>query len=194
MSSYVEPLSHSTAMVTSIGGLVIECSTIAAALFLLHVFIKQGPGKLRVRMLLGMVSSDFLLGCVHFYFQNATARSKPLTRKKRNQSGGVHTQCSVSRGQTSSKKYSDLRELASFGGRLNVFSLLTVYLCVSPKGCSRVFPHLGPLFSTLVDHHDLPRYTRLTQVPYEPLYHFHRQVLVRRTHSYLDHFFRTCWK
>ena len=50
------------AITSSIGAMVIECLTVVASLYLLRPLSKQGLTKLRVRLLFGMVFSDFLLG------------------------------------------------------------------------------------------------------------------------------------
>ncbi len=48
--------------INSIGSSVIAGSTILAALYLLVSLVRQGRGKLRVRLLVGMVISDVLVG------------------------------------------------------------------------------------------------------------------------------------
>lgn len=50
------------ARINAIGSSVITSITIAASVYLFVVLSRQGRGKLRVRLLLGMVISDFLLG------------------------------------------------------------------------------------------------------------------------------------
>jgi hypothetical protein len=52
------------AKINAYGSTVIAASTIVAASYLLITLFKQGRGKLRVRLLIGMVSSDLLLGYV----------------------------------------------------------------------------------------------------------------------------------
>jgi hypothetical protein len=47
---------------TAVGALVIEALTIICALYLIWSLSKQGWGKVRVRLLLGMVASDLMLG------------------------------------------------------------------------------------------------------------------------------------
>jgi len=48
--------------INAIGGVTISALTLAAASYLLVSLWSQGRGKLRVRLLLGMVLSDVLLG------------------------------------------------------------------------------------------------------------------------------------
>jgi len=48
--------------INGIGGVAISGMTLIAATYLLISLWKQGRGKLRVRLLLGMVISDLLLG------------------------------------------------------------------------------------------------------------------------------------
>ena len=48
--------------INAIGGLVISALTLIAAVYLWLSLWRQGRGKLRVRLLLGMVISDVLLG------------------------------------------------------------------------------------------------------------------------------------
>lgn len=50
--------------INTIGGLIISALTLVAATYLLVSLWNQGKGKLRVRLLMGMVISDLLLGCV----------------------------------------------------------------------------------------------------------------------------------
>jgi hypothetical protein len=57
-------LSPTVAKVASIGALVIESLTVVCAGYLLAVLLRRGYNKLRVKMLLGMVISDVLLGLV----------------------------------------------------------------------------------------------------------------------------------
>lgn len=52
----------SIALTSAIGAMVIESLTILGSLYLLFPLSKQGMTKLRVRLLFGMVLSDFLLG------------------------------------------------------------------------------------------------------------------------------------
>ncbi|KAK8861433.1 hypothetical protein IAR55_002252 [Kwoniella newhampshirensis] len=55
-----------TATVTATGGAVVSGLTLIAAIYLLISLWRQGRGKLRVRLLVGMVISDILLGVVVF--------------------------------------------------------------------------------------------------------------------------------
>ena len=48
--------------INAVGGTVISALTLAAASYLLFSLWRQGTGKLRVRLLIGMVVSDLLLG------------------------------------------------------------------------------------------------------------------------------------
>jgi hypothetical protein len=48
--------------INAIGGTILSASTIIAAAYLLLSLARQGRGKLRVRLLLGMVISDLVLG------------------------------------------------------------------------------------------------------------------------------------
>jgi hypothetical protein len=48
--------------INTIGGLIISALTLVAATYLLVSLWNQGKGKLRVRLLMGMVISDLLLG------------------------------------------------------------------------------------------------------------------------------------
>lgn len=52
----------STALVTSIGALVIEIFTTFSAAFLILPLLRQGVRRLRTKLLLGMVISDLALG------------------------------------------------------------------------------------------------------------------------------------
>jgi hypothetical protein len=47
---------------TAIGAAVISGSTLVSSLYLLWSLLRKGRGKLRVRLLLGMVISDLILG------------------------------------------------------------------------------------------------------------------------------------
>ncbi|WRT65521.1 uncharacterized protein IL334_002466 [Kwoniella shivajii] len=57
-------MTFTTTQINATGGSVISGLTIIAALYLLISLVKQGRGKLRVRLLLGMVVSDLILGMV----------------------------------------------------------------------------------------------------------------------------------
>lgn len=48
--------------INAIGVCVIASSTVISAAYLLGTLAKQGRGKLRVRMLLGMIASDLMIG------------------------------------------------------------------------------------------------------------------------------------
>ena len=50
--------------INAVGGVIISALTLVAASYLLFSLWSQGRGKLRVRLLLGMVISDVLLGWV----------------------------------------------------------------------------------------------------------------------------------
>lgn len=50
--------------ITTIGGLAISALTILSALYLLYSLISHGRGKLRVRLLIGIVVSDMSVGLV----------------------------------------------------------------------------------------------------------------------------------
>jgi len=50
--------------INSIGQTVITTLTIIGSTYLLYALLRQGHGKLRVRLLLGMIFGDLLLGCV----------------------------------------------------------------------------------------------------------------------------------
>ncbi len=56
------PLSPEASRVAAWGALVIVCLTMLGAGYLGYALIKRGSGKLRVKILLGMVMSDALLG------------------------------------------------------------------------------------------------------------------------------------
>lgn len=56
------PMSTNYTKINAIGGTIISSSTIIAAAYLLWSLARQGRGKLRVRLLLGMVISDLILG------------------------------------------------------------------------------------------------------------------------------------
>lgn len=49
-------------LINAIGSIVISAITLTSALYLLVLLHRQGKGKLRVRLLVGMVVSDLLLG------------------------------------------------------------------------------------------------------------------------------------
>jgi uncharacterized membrane-anchored protein len=51
-----------TAMISSIGALVIELLTVISAAYLVYPLCRQGASKLRTKYLLGMVISDVALG------------------------------------------------------------------------------------------------------------------------------------
>ena len=51
-----------TAMISSIGAIVIEVLTVVSALYLLRPLYRQGVSKLRTKYLIGMVASDAALG------------------------------------------------------------------------------------------------------------------------------------
>lgn len=51
-----------TAMISSIGAIVIEVLTIVSALYLFRPLHRQGVVKLRTKYLIGMVASDAALG------------------------------------------------------------------------------------------------------------------------------------
>ena len=48
--------------VTAVGDTVISGLTVVGSLYLMWSLAKKGTGKLRVRLLVGMVMSDFFLG------------------------------------------------------------------------------------------------------------------------------------
>ena len=50
------------AYINAVGSTVISAMTFISALWLVIQLVRQGRGKLRVRLLLGMMSSDLLLG------------------------------------------------------------------------------------------------------------------------------------
>ncbi len=61
--SFIDQLTQAQwARINAIGSTVITATTIGASIYLFVVLVRQGRGKLRVRLLLGMVTSDFLLG------------------------------------------------------------------------------------------------------------------------------------
>lgn len=51
-----------TAMISSIGAIVIEVLTVVSALYLFRPLHRQGIVKLRTKYLIGMVASDVALG------------------------------------------------------------------------------------------------------------------------------------
>lgn len=52
------------ARVNAIGAISLACATLVAGMYLLISIARQGHGKLRVRLLLGMVASDLVLGAI----------------------------------------------------------------------------------------------------------------------------------
>ena len=50
--------------INAVGSSAISGSTVIAGLYLFFCLIRQGTGKLRTRLLLGMVTSDVLIGLV----------------------------------------------------------------------------------------------------------------------------------
>ena len=61
MSVKVDPY---YARINAIGAISLACATLIAGMYLLISIGKQGHGKLRVRLLLGMVASDLVLGAI----------------------------------------------------------------------------------------------------------------------------------
>ncbi|WWC68808.1 uncharacterized protein I206_102743 [Kwoniella pini CBS 10737] len=57
-------MTFTVTQINATGASVISGLTLIAAAYLLWSLIKQGRGKLRVRLLLGMVISDLMLGCI----------------------------------------------------------------------------------------------------------------------------------
>ncbi|RSH94508.1 hypothetical protein EHS25_004311 [Saitozyma podzolica] len=64
--------------INAIGGTILSASTIIAAAYLLLSLARQGRGKLRVRLLLGMVISDLVLGIVVLPSEISYLAGRPL--------------------------------------------------------------------------------------------------------------------
>ncbi|GHJ87881.1 hypothetical protein NliqN6_4283 [Naganishia liquefaciens] len=67
-----------TAMISSIGAIVIEVLTVVSALYLLRPLYRQGVSKLRTKYLIGMVASDAALGIVGLIPTAHYLAGKPL--------------------------------------------------------------------------------------------------------------------
>ncbi|WWC60116.1 uncharacterized protein I303_102680 [Kwoniella dejecticola CBS 10117] len=57
-------MGFTSAQINATGASVISGLTLVAAAYLFYSLLRQGRGKLRVRLLLGMVVSDMMLGCI----------------------------------------------------------------------------------------------------------------------------------